>query len=188
MTIVGIGHVARVGKDVAASALSRDLGFRQRAFADKLRELALAADPLVSTQTQTANIGIGRGRLSWAVSGMTWEGAKDVYPEVRRFLQELGVGARKTFGEDFWVDMAFTGVGKNDDVVFSDVRFLNEAEAIKKRGGYLIRVDRPGRRPEGHISETALVDFDGWDEVIVNDGSVQDLEAKVVTLVKGWMA
>lgn len=183
--IIGIGHVARVGKDVAASALSRDLGFQRRAFADKLKELALEADPIVTTQTQTTNIGAGRGRLRWVVQGMGWEEAKNAYPEVRKFLQDLGVGARKVFGEDFWVKQAVAGIGKQD-VVFSDVRFHSEAEALQALGGKLIRIDRPGRVAEGHISETALVGFEGWDAVIVNNGTVQDLEDKVVKQVKEW--
>jgi hypothetical protein len=186
MTIVGIGHVARVGKDVAATALSRDLGFQRRAFADKLRELALEADPIVTASTQATNIGVGRGRLAWVVQGIGWEEAKNVYPEVRKFLQDLGVGARKVFGEDFWVKQAVEGIRKGQDVVFSDVRFHSEAEALQALGGKLIRIDRPGRVAEGHVSETALAGFDGWDAVIVNDGTVQDLEAKVVAQVKEW--
>lgn len=183
--IVGIGHVARVGKDAAATALSRDLGFQRRAFADKLKELALEADPIVTSQTQTTNIGAGRGRLKWIVQGMGWDEAKAVYPEVRKFLQDLGVGAREIFGEDFWVKMALEGVGKKD-IVIPDVRFHSEVEAIQARGGKLIRIDRPGYRAEGHVSETALATFDGWDAVIQNTGSVQDLEAAVVKQVKEW--
>jgi hypothetical protein len=184
--IVGIGHVARVGKDIAAGALSRDLGFQRRAFADKLKDLAYAANPLVTSSVSTTNVGAGRGRLAWVVAGMGWEEAKNVYPEVRRFLQDLGLGAREVFGEDFWVKQAVAGVGKKD-VVFSDVRFHSEAEALHALGGKLIRIDRPGRVAEGHVSETALAGFDGWDAVIVNDGTVQDLEDKVVAQVKEWM-
>ena len=186
--IVGIGHVKRVGKDVAATALSRELGFQRRAFADKLKDLALLTDPLVTTQIQATNIGAGRGRLSWVVQGMGWDEAKAVYPEVRRFLQEVGVGARKTFGEDFWVKQAVAGMKKTDNVVFSDVRFQNEIDAVHAAGGKVIRIDRPGHVAEDHVSETALSGFDGWDAVIVNDGTVQELEAKVVDTVKGWLA
>jgi hypothetical protein len=184
--IVGIGHVARTGKDVAANALSRDLGFQRRAFADKLKELALLADPLITTQVATANIAVGRGRMDWVVKGMGWDEAKAVYPEVRRFLQELGTGARQVFGEDFWVKQAVEGIGKAN-VVFSDVRFHSEVDAVHALGGKLIRIDRPGRVAEGHISETALSNFDGWDAVIQNTGTVQDLETAVVNQVKEWL-
>ena len=184
MTIIGLGHVARVGKDVAAAALCRDLGFRRVGFADKLKELALAADPLVTSQTQTANIGVGRGRLAWVVQGMGWEEAKSVYPEVRSLLQNLGVGARTVFGENFWVDQAFAGIKEGTDVVIPDVRFHSEADAIKARGGFLIRIDRPGHRGQGHVSETALADFDGWDATVTNTGTVQDLETEIVKTVQ----
>lgn len=185
--IVGIGHVKRVGKDVAATALSRDLGFQRRAFADKLKELALEADPLVTTAVATTNIGAGRGRLRWVVQGMGWDEAKNVYPEVRKFLQDLGLGARLVFGDDFWVNQTLTGVKKTDKIVVSDVRFHSEVDAVHAHGGKLIRIDRPGHSAHGHVSETALAGFDGWDAVIVNDGTVQDLEAKVVAQVKEWM-
>ena len=185
--IIGLGHVARSGKDVAASALSRDLGYRRVAFADKLKELALDIDPIVTASTQATNVGAGKGRLAWVVRGMGWDEAKAVYPEVRAILQRLGAGARDRFGEEFWIDIALPASLKGD-VVVSDVRYLNEAEAIQERGGKLIRIDRPGYVAEGHVSETALAGFEGWDAIILNDGSVQDLERKVVNQVKEWTA
>lgn len=183
--IVGLGHIARSGKDSAATALVRDLGYRRVAFADKLRELAMACDPLVTSSTQASNVGSGKGRLAWVVHGLTWEGAKDTYPEVRNFLVNLGEGARKVLGEDVWVEAAFSGVKKGEDVVIPDVRYPNEVEAIKKRGGMLIRIDRPGAAPIG-LSDNYLSDFDGWDVVIQNDGTVQDLERAVVSAVREW--
>lgn len=188
MTLVGIGHVARTGKDTAANALSRDLGFKRVAFADKLKELALKADPIVTPSPQTTNIGAGRGRLSWVVQGVGgWEEAKNVYPEVRKFLQNLGLGARELFGQDFWVQQALqTKYGIDIDIVVSDVRFLSEAHAVKEAGGYLIRIDRPGHSAHGHVSETELVDFEGWDAIIKNEGSVQDLEDDVIRIVTAW--
>ncbi len=44
--------------------------------------------------------------------------------------------------------------------VITDVRFPNEAQAIKEKGGYVIRIDRPGVKPiNDHPSETSL---DTW--------------------------
>lgn len=185
--LVGIGHVSRVGKDVAANALSRDLGFQRRAFATKLKELAIHADPLVTTQVASANIGVGRGRMEWVVKGMGWEEAKNVYPEVRTFLENLGYGARQVFGEDFWVRMAVEGIRGDENVVFSDMRHHNEVDAVKSFGGKVIRIDRPGRTPTQR-SELPLASFDGWDAVIPNTGTVQDLETAVVNQVKEWMS
>lgn len=183
--IVGIGHIARTGKDTAALALQRDLNFRRIGFADKLKELALECDPLVTSATQASNVGAGRGRLAWVVHGLTWEGAKDSYPEVRNFLINLGEGCRKVLDGDIWVDAALRGVKPSDNVVIPDVRYENEAEAIQTAGGKLIRIDRPGATPSG-LSDNYLTDWDGWDAVIVNDGTVQDLERAVVAQVKEW--
>ena len=185
--IVGIGHVARTGKDTAAEALCRDLGFVRKGFADQLKELALAADPLVTSSTRTVNTDIGRGRLNWMVRSMGgWDQAKDTYPEVRRFLQDLGQGGRTVFGENFWIDRLMESLGDAERVVIPDVRHPNEADAIKAAGGVLIRINRPGRVASGHISETALVDYN-FDEEFNNDRSIADLQATVVAWVKNYL-
>lgn len=184
--LLGIGFVMRTGKDTAATALCRDLGFRRVGFADRLKDLALAADPLITSATRTVNVSIGHGRLAWLVKGLGWEAAKDDVPEVRLFLQRLGVGARQVFGDDFWVEAAFQGIRPEDHIVFPDVRFPNEAEAIRSRGGKVIRIDRPGHRAGGHESETALCDYE-FDALVPNTGSVQELEQYVVDLVGGWI-
>ena len=70
--------------------------------------------------------------------------------------------------------------------IITDVRFPNEVEAIKDRGGIVIRINRDnGTRAidvNPHLSETALDDYDGFDYVIENDGTVQDLIDKVKSL------
>jgi hypothetical protein len=187
--IIGLGHVAQVGKDTAAEGLIRDLGFQRHKFAAKLLELAMFADPIVSgiAGPQPANVNVGHGRFAWTVKGMGYDEAKSAYPEVRRFLQTLGEGGRKVFGEDFWVDAAFAALPANRDVVFTDVRYRNEAEAIQAAGGYVIKVNRPGRVGSGHVSETDLADFDGWDAVVDNSGSIEQLQGEIVRLAREWM-
>tara|TARA_R110002072_G_scaffold39942_7_gene113927 strand:- start:6370 stop:7080 length:711 start_codon:yes stop_codon:yes gene_type:complete len=73
--------------------------------------------------------------------------------------------------------------------IVTDVRFPNEAKAIKEKGGILIRINRPQYldnglviRKDEHPSETALDDYDEFDYVIENDGTVQDLIDKVKSL------
>lgn len=190
MTIIGIGHQARVGKDVAASALTRDLGFVRVGFADKLKELALSSDPIVTSSAMTTNVGAGRGRFTWAVSGLGWDEAKALYPEVRGYLQRLGTAARDVFGPDFWIDQVFAGIGDDEDVVISDVRYRNEAERIQEEGGIVIKIHRPGVagvHHADHASEKDLADWDGWDAVVVNNSDVQSLQAEVVRTVKEWL-
>lgn len=184
MMLVGIGFNYQVGKDTAATALGRELGFQRVAFADPLRELAMLIDPLITGGTSRVNIGIGHGRYAHTVKGLGYEEAKRVYPEVRQFLQRLGDAGRTVFGEDFWLNQALGRAITFDRVVLPDVRYRNEAEAIKNAGGFLIKITRPGHRGDAHKSETELVDYDGWDLVIDNNGSVSELEIAVVEAVR----
>lgn len=64
-------------------------------------------------------------------------------------------------------------------VVIDDVRFPNEVAMIQRLGGRVIRIDRPGPDESTHASEIILDTFDGWDGVIVNDGTLGELEEKV---------
>lgn len=183
--IVGIGHQAQRGKDTAGNALVRELGFEKGAFADRLKELAVAIDPIIDGEGPM-NVQIGRGRLSNIVNREGWEMAKMHYPEVRRFLQALGVAVRSVIGADTWVDLVLEGHTDDDDLVITDVRFRNEAEAIKARGGQVVKIDR--RLPHQivgytHESETELADWE-FDHVFDNNGTVVDLENAVVGWVK----
>ena len=182
-----MGSGKQVGKDTSADALCRDLNFRKVAFADVLRDLAMEIDPIITSSPQSVNMGIGRGRLAWAIQGLGYENAKQTYTEVREFLQRLGLACRNQFGEDFWVEQAFKDVDPDDNVVFSDVRFENEAQAIRDAGGILIKVIRPGFNGDDHVSENALGDWDDWDLEVNNTGSITDLQSEVVGFVRKAM-
>ena len=100
---------------------------------------------------------------------------------LQRFGSDVGRGM---FGEDFWVDQAFRGLSFSEDYVFTDVRFPNEGEAIRGRGGVVWNVVRPGVGvANGHVSECAMGGF-VFDETVVNDGSLADLEGKVLLCLK----
>jgi len=189
--IVGFGNAARVGKDTAATALVRDLGFERIGFADALKDLAIGIDPTI-TGGGTVNVGIGRGRLAHIVGGSNWEQAKDSYPEVRRFLENLGKECRRVFGDEIWLDKVLGRFGSHDNerLVIPDVRHLNEAEGIQRIGGYVIRIDRPGfqAQPDLRPSEGPLLNWDGWDHIIKNDGDIQSLERQIVDWVKSKMS
>lgn len=177
--LIGLGHRAQAGKDTVAGFLE-PLGFHRVAFADALRDLALLVDPLVDSLVPLST-NLYR-HYKEAVDHLGYEQAKAELPEVRRFLQHLGVGARKIFGEDVWVSAAFRGVPRGK-LVFSDVRFKNEAATVKELGGLLVRVHRPGFSdcPAYHVSETELEDH-AWDVELHNDGDLTELHEVVRAL------
>ena len=173
-TVLGVSGYAGSGKDAVAEVLVSRHGFERAAFADALKELAYKADPMVSPD--------GR-RLSGVVDEIGWDLAKTELPEVRKTLQRFGTAAREVLGEDVWVDALFRRHRETRCLVVSDVRLPNEMEAVRARGGRVVRVVRPGVGPvNGHISETAL-DHAELDAVIDNDGSLTDLTCKVERLL-----
>lgn len=173
--LIGLSGYARSGKDTVADYLVNKYGFTRMAFADPIREALYRLDPKV-TFGDMSEIS-----LAWAVDKSGWEVVKNESPEVRGLLQRMGTEvARNMFGEDFWVDYAIGQSWKNDNVVFSDVRFRNEATAIQKNWGVNWRINRPGTKAANiHVSETQMDDYKEFDLVVNNDGSLQELHAQI---------
>lgn len=181
MVDVGLAGVARSGKDSVGRVLVGE-GFKKRSFAAPMRQ-ALA---IVNGHVETVDGFMPLMDALYLFGG--WEGLKVKAPGVRGLLQRLGTGVgRELWGEDFWVDLVFRDLVFTEDYVFTDVRFPNEVEAIRARGGVVWQVVRPGvEAVNNHISESAL---DGvvFDATIVNDGSLEDLEGKVLGCLKSLM-
>lgn len=151
MRVIGVTGYAQHGKDTFGQRLVTAHGFKRYAFADALKSMALALDPIVWGDTNSAHM-----RLSKIVAQVGWEQAKQ-HAEVRRFLQVLGTeGVRGHLGDNAWVDALHHKllVEKPEAVVITDVRFPNEADFIHALGGKLVRVKRFVRRP--------LAGGDGW--------------------------
>jgi len=166
--IIGLTGYAQSGKDTLAGMLIGLHKYENRAFADPIRKLLYDMNPIVKGEDYT---------VQGVVDGYGWDFAKTAFPEVRSLLQTLGVGARKLFGDDFWVSQGLSGLTPGDRVVITDVRFPNEADAIKDLGGQIWRVKRLGvGAVNSHVSETAM---DGYkvDQIFINNGSVDDLMA-----------
>ncbi|OKI19303.1 hypothetical protein [Streptomyces sp. CB03911] len=175
---IGVIGRARSGKDTAGAWLVDKRGYERVAFADPLREVALALDPIISVSV----LGWDHGsydtyRLSEHVIPDGWEKAKTEEPEIRRTLQHLGASIRAV-DPDFWLRAA---LAKADEVnhrsarpvVITDVRYPNEADELRRRGWHLLYVDRPGIPHLDHESEGALTAEDG-DYTIVNASSLSD--------------
>ncbi len=154
------------GKDTIAKRLVEQHGFVRFAFADNVRQLAY--------ETLDDN-----GRTLIDVHG--WDTAKRASESFRLTLERIGDGARKVFGEDFWIQQVSeeikTLIANNKDVVITDLRKDNEARFVYTfRPDFSIwHVHRPGcnRRP-----------FDEWREEwaafsIPNFGELEDLHRHV---------
>jgi hypothetical protein len=171
--IIGLTGYAQSGKDTVASFLVEHYGYKRVAFADKIRDLLFKMNPIVKPGL----------RLQDAIEEMGWEKAKVRIPEVRRIMQELGVGAREVFGENHWVVEAYKDMDLNANYVVTDVRFANEASWVKAFDGDIWRVTRAGVGPvNGHVSESELESIP-YDALITNDGDLKDLFSEVAEAI-----
>lgn len=178
MKDIALTGLARSGKDSVATRLVEAHGYVRVAFADKLKEAALKADPIVEDSNET--LGLPMLRLSTVVETYGWERAKDAFPEVRRFLQNYGQTIRELL-PGFWIRQAWPAVRAahhlGRPVVFTDMRYRDEADALRVHGFSLVRVQRPGQVPGEHRSERELLGYP-TDATIVNDDTLSVLAVK----------
>ena len=155
---VGFIGLAGAGKDTAALALTCR-GWRRKAFADYLKIMAVS---------------------------FGWDGYKD--ERGRRLLQDLGMAARK-YNPNFWIDQAYYGLNsmfvdlEKVPYAWTDIRFQNEAEFVRRRGGIIIRIIRPSLESiDDHVSEREQLEIVP-DYIVVNDGTEQELHNTITRIL-----
>jgi hypothetical protein len=174
VTVLGLSGWARSGKDTIADYLVDVEGYTKVSFAQPMKEAMYRLNPRI-TVNEIQNTAL---RVGIDVYG--WDGLKERSPDIRGLLQRFGTEVgREMFGENFWVDYALNSIEDGSKVVFSDVRFPNEADAIRQLGGKVYRVERYGvEAANEHISEHALDKYK-FDGKIQNNGTIQGLQQNV---------
>lgn len=179
--LIGFCAYIQHGKDSCGGFL-HEMGWKRLAFADKLREVAFAANPYIKGALGGVCI---EGYLQKIVGLFGWEFAKKI-PEVRKLLQAIGTEAgRNILGDNCWIDALrkdyYVLLDADEDAFITDVRFPNEGAFVKSEGGILVRVTRPNFDSgvsQEHESERYIADLPA-DIEIINDGDLDDLRKKL---------
>lgn len=176
--IIGVSGWARTGKDTVADHLVENYGFVKMSFAEPMRDALVRLNPMI-------RVGGHPTELASAVRLMGWEALKGESPDIRGLMQRLGTEVgREMFGDDFWVKAAINRIPDGAKVVFADVRFPNEANAIRALGGGIWRVERGGVGPANdHTSENSMNDY-LFDTEVKNFGTLEELHKTVDNLVE----
>lgn len=171
-TLIALSGYAQTGKDTIAEILVNEKGYERRAFADVLRQMLYALNPIVGNTRRVQDM----------VDEFGWDKAK-AEPEVRALLQRMGTEAgREVLGENVWVDFTLRNLAPK--TVITDCRFPNEAMATKDRGGFVVRVERPGVvAVNEHSSDSALDDWP-FDYVLPNSSSLERLRERTISMVE----
>ena len=104
----------------------------------------------------------------------------------REVMQTLGTEwGRDSVYSKIWLDSWERSINDLTYIVVEDLRYLNEAELVKNRGGQIWRIKRPDYKCNGHISETEMEGIDP-DLTIRNSGSVEELHAMIDSILVPW--
>lgn len=172
---IGFCGPAGAGKSTAAEHLMRHWRFQRVRFAGPIKAmmLALGLDP---TQVD----GDRKEEPTPLLCGRT----------PRQAMQWLGTEwGRNLIGSEFWVAAWQAAVqaghlrqnwgGGLPLIVADDVRFANEAKAIRDGSGIVVRIERPGAgSAQGHDHTSERMDFVP-DRMIRNSGEVGALEKAI---------
>jgi hypothetical protein len=189
--IVALSGVAGAGKDTVGNILITKHGFTRVSFADVLKEEVSAAFGLPlnffhDRNTKDAPL------LEWPIlrSSITETALGEaVLSQFSHYSPRLlciyYASVMRGFNPDVWISKATKYVEKSPgNVVITDLRFLNEADWVRKRFGKVVRVNRPDvTNVLMHESETQLNGFN-FDLTIVNDSGLSELDVKVSEMLR----
>lgn len=176
--IVGINGPAGSGKDSIAQVLVERAGYKRIGFADELKAMLYDLNPTIIIYSDDEGI-TETEKLANLVDEMGYNEAKLAYPEIRRLLQVFGTEVVRSRVPNFWLDrvddkIAAAFMDGHPGIVITDVRFPNEANYIRQRGGIVCRIETDYNVIEGenrqHSSETSMSDY-RFDMTFVNPRS-----------------
>ena len=181
MTIfIAFGHRKRVGKDTAARLLCTHLRLNRknsniqvRGYADKGKQLC-------------------HELYSWA--GLQDAQYYEDHPEEREIiLPYLGKSPRQ-----IWIDFMSKAIRNNvydgtwtqylhrnaqcDVCIIKDMRFPIEANKIQEEGGYVYKITRDCVPQQDDGADDPLEDYDRWNGIIANNGTLNELNRHMVVL------
>jgi hypothetical protein len=196
---IGLSGKKQVGKDYAATVitsllLTRGIKVGSTAFAAALKEIVEmlgvpAANIYGSDADKNKPTNVLWDRMPDNIR-FKYRDLKEAAParrsgpmSAREVLQVVGTDIFRAIKDNVWAESPFVkDWSKFDVVLFTDVRFPNEKDAIESRGGIVLRVNRNTGLKDNHVSETALDDAN-FQYVIDNNGTLEEYNRKVEDFV-----
>lgn len=148
--VIGVSGRAHSGKDTVCDHLAEKHGIARVHFADRLKNMCIEILGLTDAQCF--------GDLKEVMDS-------DLGQTPRQIFQFLGTDVFRSIKPDVWICHADKEVDRylniGASVLIADIRFVNELQYVRKKGGAIWRVKRPDHGSEcggidGHPSETEL--------------------------------
>jgi hypothetical protein len=180
--IIGIAGLAGAGKDSIARHLIEHFGYEKEAFARRLKELCARLygwdvarlDDLTYKETESGHSPelvlsfedvrvIAQSELKRSIDDTIVAHLYGVFSQIetswtrRKILQYVGTEGFRAIDPNHWIKRGLTDAAERERVVFTDVRFENEARAIRETGGVILGVQKLDGSVAGardfHVSE-----------------------------------
>jgi hypothetical protein len=159
MILIGLGSKARQGKDTAGQAICD--------YYNSKRDLQAEHDlPIVAPEARI-----------FKFADALYKVCREEYEMVGKnapLLQKVGEGRRNEFGLNYWIQQLEKSMsGFKGVAVITDMRYTNEADWVKSKGGWTVQVSRVNQdgspfvsddRDPNFVSETQLdgYNFDAY--------------------------
>lgn len=207
--VVALSGFIGSGKDTVSQILVQDYGFIQYAFADALKDVCVA---IFGWDRALLDGKLSESR-AWREQVDEWWAERLGIPNLtpRWAMQNVGSILRTNLCEDIWiatVERKMLEKAGDRPILISDARYFNELDTARRLGAKIIRVRRGDepvwygsavranthsdpavRSAEAdllrglvHESEWCWIGYD-FDALIENDGTLDDLYAKVRGLI-----
>ena len=149
--------------------------WEKHAFADKLKECA------------SIILGVPRfmfesGEFKESFTSLPLSNKEGEPMTNREFLQYFGTEVGRSIDKDLWIKALMYSYGRDKEShwIIPDVRFPNEADAIRNAGGVLWKIEREGSGAGNHISEKLIDDI--MVDIIIENNLDMKYYIKAITM------
>jgi hypothetical protein len=181
--LIGVFGKKYHGKDSVSDYIVKKYGFQKEALAKPLKDATKILFGFTDEQLYTDK----KEEVDpyWNIKPravLQYFGTEVMRKDINRIMPHIN--------DNFWIDRIIKIYddsklyNANANIIVSDCRFINEKNAIKNKNGIIIKVVRPSiETNDTHESEIQIDMINDYDYVIINDGTLNELDKKIDSIM-----